>query len=79
MGAKHVLFLFLDGVGLGANDPQANPFAAAKLPTFEKLLGEARLLAGQAPIESTQATLLPLMPSWVCQACRSQLLVRPHC
>jgi hypothetical protein len=60
MGAKHVLFLFLDGVGLGANDPQANPFAAAKLPTFEKLLGEARLLAGQAPIESTQATLLAI-------------------
>lgn len=35
---RHVLFLFLDGVGLGENDPQTNPFAVAKLPTLLNLL-----------------------------------------
>lgn len=35
---RHVLFLFLDGVGLGENDPQTNPFAVAKLPTLHDLL-----------------------------------------
>ena len=34
-----VLFLFLDGVGLGDNNPETNPFAKAKTPFLEKLLG----------------------------------------
>ncbi|MFU8772956.1 MAG: hypothetical protein ACNA8H_11120 [Anaerolineales bacterium] len=38
------LFFFLDGVGLGKNDPKSNPFAQAKLPTLERLLGGQRLL-----------------------------------
>ncbi len=29
-----VLFLFLDGVGLGADDPAHNPFAVADLPNL---------------------------------------------
>ena len=28
---RHVLFLFLDGIGLGDNDPRTNPFAIANL------------------------------------------------
>jgi 2,3-bisphosphoglycerate-independent phosphoglycerate mutase len=32
------LFLFLDGVGLGADDVSVNPFAAAKTPFLESLL-----------------------------------------
>lgn len=32
------LFLFLDGVGLGSNDPQMNPFVCARMPTLETLL-----------------------------------------
>ncbi|HEX7004438.1 MAG TPA: hypothetical protein VF168_09665 [Trueperaceae bacterium] len=35
----HLLFLFLDGVGLGTDDPQANPFAAARSPFLRNLLG----------------------------------------
>lgn len=35
---KHVLFLFLDGVGLGKNDPEHNPFATAHLPTLKQLI-----------------------------------------
>ena len=55
-----VLFIFLDGVGLGANDPEINPFARVPMPTLEALLNGHRLLGGQAPIQSERATLLGL-------------------
>ncbi len=32
-----ILFIFLDGVGLGPLDPTANPFAAASTPTIQRL------------------------------------------
>ena len=35
----HVLFLFLDGVGIGKKDAAANPFFAARIPVQEILLG----------------------------------------
>lgn len=35
----HILFIFLDGVGLGEDDPTNNPFAAAKTPTLNHLAG----------------------------------------
>ncbi len=35
----HVLFLFLDGVGLGAPDPEVNPLVAANLPTLRRMIG----------------------------------------
>ena len=54
------LFLFMDGVGLGGNDPQINPFARAHMPTLERLLGGKRLLADSAPLKSQRATLLAL-------------------
>lgn len=38
-----LLFVFLDGVGLGAPDPEVNPFAAAKTPVLEALLSGALL------------------------------------
>lgn len=34
-----VLFLFLDGVGIGADDPARNPFLQARLPVLRDLLG----------------------------------------
>ena len=34
-----VLLVFLDGVGIGAEDPAANPFAVARLPRLRGLLG----------------------------------------
>lgn len=36
---ESVLFLFLDGVGLGEADPRRNPFASLRLPSFEALAG----------------------------------------
>jgi 2,3-bisphosphoglycerate-independent phosphoglycerate mutase len=52
-----VLFLFLDGVGLGAADPASNPFAAAQLPAIERLLEGRSLIAAAAPFEGDLATL----------------------
>jgi hypothetical protein len=55
-----LLFLFLDGVGLGANDPAINPLAGAAMPNLRALLGGQPPVAGAAPFESQRATLLPL-------------------
>ena len=51
-----VLFVFLDGVGLGADDPDRNPFAAGSTPFLRDLLGGpfvadgARVTEGTAPV-----------------------------
>jgi 2,3-bisphosphoglycerate-independent phosphoglycerate mutase len=55
-----VLFIFLDGVGLGVNDPETNPFARAAMPYLQELLGGRKLLAGSAPYEGLRASLLAL-------------------
>jgi len=55
-----ILFLFLDGVGLGPDDPAINPLAAAALPHLTALLGGRRLVAGTAPLETARASLRAL-------------------
>jgi len=55
-----VLFMFLDGVGLGEDDQQKNPFARAYLPNLQKLLGGSNLLAASAPFAGEKASLLAL-------------------
>ena len=54
------LFLFMDGVGLSADDPEINPLAKASMPYLEGLLDGHRLLAGVPPLETERATLLSL-------------------
>lgn len=58
----HLLFLFLDGVGLGANDPTINPFAQAKMPHLEYLLGNRLTMAAlhNGGLQSERATLTAL-------------------
>jgi hypothetical protein len=56
----HILFLFLDGVGLGPDDPSSNPFARAQMPVLHALLGGQRLQAGTAPFTGERASLLAL-------------------
>lgn len=41
---SRVLFLFVDGVGLGEDDDAVNPFVTARLPVLETLLDGARPL-----------------------------------
>jgi hypothetical protein len=55
-----LLFLFMDGVGLGADDPINNPFTRADTPTLQQLLGGKRLIATSAPYSGSRASLLPL-------------------
>jgi 2,3-bisphosphoglycerate-independent phosphoglycerate mutase len=57
-----VLFIFLDGVGLGADDPDINPFSRADMPNLQSLFGGKKLLAASVPIETEAATLIPLDP-----------------
>jgi 2,3-bisphosphoglycerate-independent phosphoglycerate mutase len=58
-----LLFIFLDGIGLGANDPATNPLARAKMPNLNALLEGGALLAGSAPFAGDHATLLAIDPA----------------
>lgn len=55
-----LLFLFLDGVGLGVEDPEINPFRRAAMPTMEFLLEGKSLVASSAPYIGSRASLLAL-------------------
>jgi hypothetical protein len=58
-----ILFLFLDGIGLGENDPEINPFARANMPYLRSLLGGRTLVRENAPFEGDLATLLAIDPN----------------
>lgn len=55
-----VLFIFMDGIGLGADDPDTNPLARADMPYLQSLLGDRKLTASAVPFESEQISLLAL-------------------
>jgi hypothetical protein len=55
----HILFIFLDGVGLGAPNPEINPFVTAHVPHLMGLLNGQRLLAGTPRTESARALFIP--------------------
>jgi 2,3-bisphosphoglycerate-independent phosphoglycerate mutase len=52
-----VLLLFVDGVGLGPNDPSSNPFLRARLPCLQQLMGGMPLVHGTAPAHADRASL----------------------
>lgn len=54
-----MLFLFLDGVGLGAPDPQSNPLARAHMPVLWELLG-GPLTRERLPLTQAGLTYRPL-------------------
>ncbi len=54
-----VLLIFLDGVGLGIDDPASNPFLNAQLPTLRYLLGGQVPLQGNGAVVTERATLVP--------------------
>src|SRR3990170_6779608 len=55
-----VFFLFLDGIGLGENDPASNPFVRADMPRLRTLLGGQALTRQAAPFIGERATLVAL-------------------
>lgn len=60
MRKRYVHIFFMDGVGLGSDDPAANPFVRAQMPYLARLLGRADwYLQGNGRIASDRATLIP--------------------
>ena len=58
-----VLFIFMDGIGLGANDPETNPLARAKMPNLNQLLEGRSWLKEAAPFHGESASLLAVDPA----------------
>jgi hypothetical protein len=56
---KHILLIFLDGIGLGDDDPSTNPFAAADTPTLIRLANGKRWLATTGIQHSERAAFVP--------------------
>lgn len=54
------LFLFMDGIGLGGEDPNTNPFAKAAMPNLIELLGGRRLVRAASPADGERASLRAL-------------------
>lgn len=55
----HILTLFLDGIGLGADDSEVNPFALADMPTTRRLCNGERWLRGIGRQFGDSAVLVP--------------------
>lgn len=54
-----VVVLFLDGVGLGDDDPAVNPLASARMPVLASVLGGQALTASAGRIDAAGATMVP--------------------
>lgn len=55
----HVLLVFIDGVGLGADDPAVNPLIAAHTPTLESLSAGQRWTAQAVRSDNGRAAFIP--------------------
>ena len=55
-----ILMVFLDGVGIGSNDPDVNPFMRARIDTLAELMGAASAFSQAVTLSSPRATLAPL-------------------
>jgi 2,3-bisphosphoglycerate-independent phosphoglycerate mutase len=58
-----VLFIFLDGIGLGEHHPETNPFSRASMPHLNRLLAGRSLLKDTAPFHGEHASLLAVDPA----------------
>jgi hypothetical protein len=54
----HVLLLFFDGWGLGANDPATNPFLTAPMPTLRALC-DGTIPTREKIVQSARAVVVP--------------------
>lgn len=53
----------MDGIGLGEDDPQANPFAVAQMPNLMAMTAGMRWLRGMGRVETERATFIPADPN----------------
>lgn len=58
----HILMLFLDGIGLGDDDPPVNPFAIAHMPTLLALTNGQRWLRQTGHQKNDRAIFIPTDP-----------------
>jgi 2,3-bisphosphoglycerate-independent phosphoglycerate mutase len=58
-----VLFIFLDGIGLGEDNQAINPLADARMPNLNALLDGRSLIRSAAPFVGERATLLAIDPN----------------
>ena len=58
-----VLFIFIDGIGLGEANPETNPFTRARMPNLNRLLDGRSLLKDSAPFHGEHASLLAVDPA----------------
>jgi 2,3-bisphosphoglycerate-independent phosphoglycerate mutase len=58
----HILLIFIDGIGLGDDDPAINPFAAAHTPTLNALANGHRWLRSTGQQVSERAVFVPTDP-----------------
>lgn len=58
----HILMIFLDGIGLGDDEPMINPFAAVHAPTLESLANGQRWLRTTGLQISERAVFIPTDP-----------------
>lgn len=58
----HILMLFLDGIGLGDDDPAVNPFAIAHMPTLLELTNGQRWLRQTGRQKNDRALFIPTDP-----------------
>lgn len=58
--AQRVIFLFLDGVGLGSDEGDVNPLVRAHLPVLNQLVGGQPLTATAGRTETPTASMVPI-------------------
>jgi 2,3-bisphosphoglycerate-independent phosphoglycerate mutase len=58
-----LLFLFLDGIGLGEDRPETNPFTRADMPYLQSLLGGQKMTKSAAPYDSERLSLIAVDPN----------------
>lgn len=56
---QHILFIFLDGIGLGDDNPETNPFAAGDYPTLHSLSNGKRWVRSTGVQETERAIFIP--------------------
>lgn len=59
---RHILLMFLDGVGLGTADSRHNPFASAKLPNLAALFHGRTLVHGTPRFSTDLISFVPTDP-----------------
>lgn len=59
---KHILFIFVDGIGIGQHNTDTNPFSVANMPTLVKLTNGKRWVQGIGRQSSPRSIFMPTNP-----------------